>query len=168
MAIMVPHPPGATPDPTLDDVPLFEGYEPPLPPDPEPPLSADRRRTKRQADDIAAGRHPLTRGPLHELASRHRDASSPKSDPFTCGSCYFREVLDYHNHSYPKCMVPGPQRVYRKGSDGNWRWETVEGAPRATHSAASDVRAWWPACTDYVPGDRLSDDAARYIPEVGA
>lgn len=150
------------------DVPLFEGYEPPAPPEPEPPLSADRRRTKRQADGIAAGIHPLTKGPLHELASRHRDANSPKSDPFTCGSCYFREVIRYHGRSFPKCGVPGPVSVYRKGQDGGWHWETVDGAPRATHSAASDVRAWWPACLDYVPGDRISNDAARHIPEASA
>lgn len=127
-------------------------------------LSADQRRTLRQADDVAAGRHPLTGGPLHPLASRHRDASAPKDDPFTCGSCLFRRVEKYHDRSYPKCVLPGAVRVYRRGEDGNWRWETVEGAPRATHSAASDVRAWWPACRDYSPSDRISDDAARYVP----
>jgi hypothetical protein len=67
---------------------LFPGFEPPTS-EPEPSLSPDRRRTKRQADMIAIGRHPLTGGALHELASRHRDASAPKDDPFTCGSCYF-------------------------------------------------------------------------------
>ena len=156
---MVPHPPDAT-----VDLPLFAGFEPPPLPEPEPELSADQRRTRRQAENVAAGIHPLTRGPLHPLASRHRGATSPKSDPFTCGSCYFRESLGYHNRSYAKCCLPGPERVYRKGEDGNWRWETVEGTPRATHSAASDVRAWWPACRDYSPGDALSPDAARHIP----
>lgn len=148
---------------------LFDGYEPAEPmPDPYAGLSADQRRTKRQAANVAAGIHPLTRGPLHELASRHRDATSPKDDPFTCGSCWFREVLLYHNTSFPKCCLPGPERVYCKGPDGTWRYETVEGTPRATHSAASDVRAWWPACPDYSPSDKLSADAARYVPEAGA
>jgi hypothetical protein len=145
---------------------LFDGYEPAQPlPDPMEGMSADRRRTLRQAANVAAGIHPLTKGALHPLASRHRDADSPKDDPYTCGTCWFREVLRYHDRSFPKCCLPGPERVYRKGEDGEWRWETNDhGAPRATHSAASDVRAWWPACPDYSPSDRVSSDAARYVP----
>jgi len=74
------------------------------------------------------------------------------------------ETLFPGYYAYPKCCLPGPVRVYRKSADG-WRWEVVEGAPRATHGAASDVRAWWPACPDYSPGDRgLSDDATRSLP----
>lgn len=149
-----------------EDAPLFPGYEPPAAPEPEPELSAGQRLTLRQAANIAVGIHPLTKGRLHPLASRHRDATAPKADPFTCGSCYFRSVEKYHGRSYAKCILPGPVRVYRRGEDGGWHWETVMGAPRATHSAASDVRAWWPACTDYSPGDRISPDAARSIPEV--
>jgi len=146
---------------------LFPGYEPeerePRPSE-DMTLSAGRRLTLRQAEMVADGIHPLTRGPLHPLASRNRDASAPKGDPFTCGSCYFRKVAQYHDRAYPKCCLPGPVRVYRKGKDG-WRWETVGGAPRATHSATSDVRAWWPACPDYSPGDGgMSPDAARSLP----
>jgi hypothetical protein len=122
---------------------LFDGYEP-AEAVPAPKVSAGRRLTMRQAEAIAAGRHPLTGGPLHELASRHRDATSPKSDPFTCGSCWFREVMPYHNKSYAKCWQADSKRV--------------------THSAATDVRAWWPACRNYSPSDNLSPDAARYIP----
>ena len=128
---------------------LFPGYEPEVR-EPEPDMSADRRRTKRQADAIAIGRHPLTGGVLHELASRHRDATSPKGDPFTCGSCWFREVVKYHDRSYAKCYF-GVTNEDRR-------------APRVSNSAATDVRAWWPACPDYSPSDRLSNDAARYIP----
>lgn len=138
----------STPTIPADDIPLFEGFEPPPAPEGDNDLSADRRRTKRQADLIAGGIHPLTKRPIHRLASRHRDARSPKSDPFTCGSCYFREVLGYHGRAFPKCTLD---------------------ESRVSHSAASDVRAWWPACTDYSPGDRLlSPDAARSIPEVDA
>ena len=131
---------------------LFDGWEPEprtLRPSEDPSLSPDRRRTLRQAERIADGIHPLTGGPLHSLASRHRDATAPKDDPFTCGSCYFRESLRYHNGTYAKCV----------------QGATVEqGAPRISHSAATDVRAWWPACRDYSPSDRLSPDAARSIP----
>ena len=127
---------------------LFEGYEPPTP-EPEVKLSAGQRLTRRQSDDIAIGRHPLTRGALHPLASRHRDASSPKSDPFTCGSCYFRTVIRYHGKSFAKCLFD-PRR---SGED------TLDKYARVSHSASSDVRAWWPACPDYSPGSSsLSPD----------
>lgn len=127
----------------MSDEALFPGYEPPEPPE---QVSADRRRTLRQQRDVASGRHPLTGGPLHPLASRHRDASAPKADPFTCGSCYFRQVLRAKGGSYPKCLADDGRRV--------------------SHSAASDVRAWWPACPDYSPGDSgLSPDAARTLPD---
>jgi len=33
----------------------------------------------------------------------------------------------------------------------------------------SDVRAWWPACVDYSPGDPgMSRDAATWAPQDGA
>lgn len=134
----------------MDDAPLFPGYEPP----PAEGLSADQRRTRRQAADIAAGRHPLTGGPLHLYASRNRDATAPKDDPFTCGSCWFRQVLPYHGGRYPKCLFGVENRT-----------DTAAGkAPRLTDGAGSDVRAWWPACPDYSPSARVSGDAARYVP----
>lgn len=144
------------------DAPLFAGFDPPERPSAEPGLSADRRRTLRQAEQVAAGIHPLTGGPLHPLASRHRDADSPKSDPFTCGSCYFRSVEQYHDRSYPKCWLPGPRTgdTYKVGNV-----TMTVGYPRVTHGAGSDVRAWWPACPDYSPGESSSPDAARGIPE---
>ena len=66
---------------------------------------------------------------------------------------------EYHDRTYPKCWLPAKAA----GADGSLR----EVYPRVTHSAASDVRAWWPACPDYSPGDSLSPDAARSIPEEG-
>lgn len=119
-------------------------------------LSAGQRLTLRQADDVAAGRHPLTGGPLHPLASRHRDADAPKADPFTCGSCLFRKTERYHGKSYAKCWLPNPTA----GADAPM--ERIY--DRVTHGPASDVRAWWPACRDYSPGDSMSPDAARFIP----
>lgn len=139
----------------MSEMSLFPGWEPPVAvvkPSQAEGLSADRRRTLRQGEAIAEGHHPLTGGPLHELASRHRDAASPKSDPFTCGSCYFRGSVRWHDGTFPKCSF---------GMTNETGWS---GAPRFSHSSASDVRAWWPACPDYSPSDRLSSDAARHIP----
>lgn len=139
----------------LVDIPLFEGYDDPRPSaDSNGDLSAGQRVTLRQAADITAGRHPLTRGRLHPLASRHRDAASPKDDPFTCGSCYFRQIIRYHNRSYPKCVYDP-----RRDSD-----DTLDRYARVAHSQQTDVRAWWPACPDYSPSSDISTDAARWIP----
>jgi hypothetical protein len=42
----------------------------------------------------------------------------------------------------------------------------LEQLPRVAHSASSDVRAWWPGCSDHEFGDpAVSDDAARWTPE---
>lgn len=137
----------------MSEAMLFGGYEP-AEALPEPKVSAGRRLTMRQAETIAAGRHPLTGGPLHDLASRHRDAAAPKADPFTCGSCWFRTVVRYHGKTYPKCLFD-PKR----GPD-----DTLDEYARVSHCTATDVRAWWPACPDYSAGDSLSADAARCIP----
>jgi hypothetical protein len=93
-------------------------------------LSPDRRRTVRQRLDLAKGVHPLTGGPLHKLAAPHddRDAAGHR-----CGTCRFRIVEEYRSRSYPKCHWP----------DGTLN------PPYVTHGPASDVRAWWPACTEY-------------------
>jgi hypothetical protein len=143
--------------PDAVDEPLFSGYEPPLT-EPGPELSTGQRLTLRQARDVAFGIHPLTGGRLHPLASRHRDAAAPKDDPFTCGSCYFRQVIKYRGKAYPKCVFDP-----RRGAD-----DTLDLYARVSHSTASDVRAWWPACPDYSPSDRISPDAARSIPVGGA
>lgn len=141
----------------MDQPPLFPGYEPPAP-DTVEDLSAGQRLTQRQAAYVALGVHPLTRGPLHPLASRHRDAAAPKADPFTCGSCRFRQVVPYRGRTYPKCLWYPPAGVPPETLP-------LDKFPRVAHSQTSDVRAWWPACPDYVPGDSgLSPDAARYVP----
>lgn len=132
----------------LDADPLFHGFDPPEAPPTYADLSEGARRTRRQADLVAAGYHPLTKGEIHPLATRDRDARSPKSDPFTCGSCWYRDA----RRRYPKCTLG--------------RTNEARG-PYEAHSAQTDVRAWWPACGDYSPSDNLSSDAARYIPAGG-
>jgi hypothetical protein len=132
---------------TASDEALFPGYEPPAAEQPEEPLSAGQRLTRRQQRDVTNGVHPLTRGPLHPEATTRRHGpiaghdpdtchgdvpcSGPR-DPFTCGSCLHRDP-----HGFPKCDLPGP---------------TGRPIPeRHTHGPATDVRAWWPACPDYEP-----------------
>lgn len=133
----------------VDEVPLFEGYDPPEPPVEvrREEISADRRRTIRQQQDVTNGVHPLTRGPLHPEATTFRHAPIPgvsaaechgaepcsgRRDPFTCGSCVHRVDM-----GWPKCDANGPKAL--------------------THSAATDVRAWWPACMSYEPKPGLEE-----------
>ena len=109
--------------------PLFDGYEPPESPVPDPELSAGRRLTQRQTLHIRAGQHPLTGGILHPQADRHATKDDARGLAFTCGTCVHREIHTHNNGRYPKCMQPQVGRDSR--------------------SATSDVRAWWPACGQY-------------------
>lgn len=95
-------------------------------------LSADRRRTLRLTRDLALGRHPLTGGRLHPDAAPADDRTAPGA---RCGTCRFRVT----GGQYPKCRWPDP---------GEYR---IAKLPRVTHGPATDVRAWWPACTDWQP-----------------
>lgn len=113
-------------DGIAEDHPLFGGYEPPAS-EPEQ-LSAGQRLTRRQAEQVAAGIHPLTGGRLHPDADRSRTKTSPQDGTPTCGTCMARVALDYHGKRYPKCL---------------------EQPANVTHGPATDVRAWWPACAKY-------------------
>lgn len=132
--------------------------------EPEPKLSADRRRTLRQAEAIAKGSHPLALVfgsvvfPRHPMTKGHSySAEDVKGDPYTCGSCRWRQVLSYHRRGYPKCLKY-PASISAEQYE---RMKPIW----ASHAASTDVRAWWPACTDYEPGDPgLSPDAARCLP----
>ena len=62
----------------------------------------------------------------------------------TCGECRFRKVLSHHGGDFPKC---------------------TRDPARLTHSAATDCRAWWPACHQFEQGDpKVSPDAMRVKP----
>ena len=111
--------------------PLFEGFEPQPQPHKDPDLSADRRLTLRQQADIRKGTHPLTRGPLHEKASRDAAREDGGRLELRCGTCINRQQFRWHDKSYPKCVAH--DRVFLK------------------HSTATDVRGWWPACPAYLP-----------------
>lgn len=129
---------------------LLAGVEWPEPVE-VPDLSADQRRTLRQRRLVEAGLNPL-RGTLHPFAAPEVcSPDAPKGQPFTCGSCRFREAVEYHGRSYPKCTA-------------DW-WVDGQPGPHVSHGAGTDVRAWWPACDRYQAGDAgLSRDAARSIP----
>lgn len=119
-----------------------------------PKLSPDARRLARQAEELAAGYHPVTKLKLHEEAAPADDRDAPGR---RCGSCRFRVRLGYRRKSYPKCLNPGGM-----GADEI----DVLGPPYVSHGAGTDVPKWWPGCRDHSYGDRkVSDDAARWVPE---
>lgn len=114
----------------MSDV-LFAGYDPPPVPHLDPDLSAGQRLTLRQQANVRAGVHPLTRGPLHAQALRTASREDARGLPLTCGTCVFRELKQWHNSTYPKCV--SHDRAF------------------VTHGATTDVRGWWPACPNYLP-----------------
>jgi hypothetical protein len=100
---------------------MFPDYEVPVvEPEPTPKLSTDRKRTLRQHADIAAGRHPLTRGPV-------------AGNSETCGTCVHRIHVSKGNRNWPKCDQQG--RLYVTSSARTdvrafwpacFRWEASE------------------------------------------
>ncbi|WP_166905952.1 hypothetical protein [Mycobacterium sp. DL440] len=101
-----------------------------IPPEPEQ-LSRSEKRHRLIAKRIAQGMHPLGYVRLHPDASKERDGVGPR-----CGGCRFRVVTSYRDKTYPKCHFPT-----RRGD------KTVH--LRDTGCESSDIRAWWPACTDF-------------------
>lgn len=97
----------------------------------QPKLSPDRRRTIRQRDALAAGRHPI--GLLLGIPIKLHADAAPSDDRtaagLRCKTCKFRTVNPW---GYGKCTR----------SDAT-----------TSHSAASDNRAWWPACVHFEPAD---------------
>lgn len=85
-------------------------------------LGVDARRTRRQRAAMDEGWHPFG-APLHPDAPPpdDRDAPGPR-----CGSCVHATRMRHHDRTYVKCGVDGVNRV--------------------SHTAASDLRLWWPAC----------------------
>lgn len=125
-----------------DTAALFDWLTTPQPPG----LSADQRRTHRQTARLAHGVHPLGIA-LHPYAAPADDRTAPGR---RCGSCAFRRLRPDKSRRYPKCTYT---------PDGGTTY------PRITNGAATDVRRWWPACTDHEYGaPELGRDAARSGP----
>lgn len=140
----------------MDEPALFaaEPYVVALAPDAEPGerLSPGRRLTLRQAEAVARGVHPLALPGnllrIHPDADPGRTASpdNAAARPLRCGTCRWRELVGGHAQSYPKCL-------YGAGTwpNGNVK---VASAPRYSAGPATDVRGWWPACTDWQPREQ--------------
>jgi len=104
-----------------------------------------RKLTKRQAFLIRLGWHPLARA-LKRNLRLHRDAVA---DPAVrrggprCGSCAFRQLRGGAQRDYPKCWLD-PLAV--------------------TRGQATDVRAWWPACTEYKEDPKCRQPRSKSAP----
>jgi hypothetical protein len=114
-------------------------------------LSPDARRTWRQRQASSNGVHPLALvfpGIRVHPDAPHPDGPGGNEPGPRCGSCRFRELVGHHNRAHAKCTY-GAVDTVRTGYDG--KPYTVTDYPRHSHSGATDVRAWWPACTDHTP-----------------
>ncbi|RCG27207.1 hypothetical protein DQ384_26165 [Sphaerisporangium album] len=122
-------------DPGAQTETVLALFDAPEPTPPAPQESDTVRRTRRQAEMLAAGIHPLSallsvQLRLHPEAAPHDDRTAPGR---RCGTCQSR----YLNHrNFPKCRL------------------------RATSSEASDCRAWWPACVDHQPAPASDREGA--------
>ncbi len=101
----------------------------PAVPEPVEKISAGRRLTMRQKRDVELGRHPLTGG-------------KARPDLGTCGGCALRSLEFGGARSYPKCIQGASLDTTPRPA-----------GPYMTHGPATDVRAWWPACSQFVPRD---------------
>ena len=118
----------------------------PAEPAPQDWRSRAQRRRDRQAAAIDLGQHPLSvaLGISIPLISATRDGVDLVRP--SCGDCAFRRSVSGGHRSFPKCTAHPVERS-RVDEDGRtWTWHEY---PRVTHGEGTDVRGWWPACTDY-------------------
>lgn len=117
--------------------------------------TAAQRLRARQAASIAAGFHPLALGGrslrLHPDAARPTASDGHGSDPYRCGSCVFRRLVGGHAKDYPKCLFGETSTPIPEGEQVRHGPKLRITTPRATRGAATDVKAWWPACVDWRP-----------------
>lgn len=108
-------------------------------------LTRGQREQRKVARRIVSGKHPLGYVPLHPQAIRNPEQreGGPR-----CGGCAHRATIDHNTKGYPKCMKPTT-------------YGDVVTYPRATASETSDIRAWWPACYDFL--DKETDEGRRAI-----
>lgn len=129
----------------------------------EPGITPGERLRRRQASQIANGYHPLalaTRGlRLHPDAPRllDREAAAEAGDYPRCGTCAFRVLWGGHARDFPKCEFGVVETPITDEMRARWPLHygrALPGAverhyPRVSHGQLTDVRAWWPACTDW-------------------
>lgn len=110
------------------------------PPARGPPRSPPTRSgPRRHAEAIKHRQHPLavalqTPIPLHPDAPPNPFARDTPG--LRCGTCKHRAYRGNTSKRYQKCWL--------RGGDHDMY-------PRLTGGPGTDIRAWWPACTDYQP-----------------
>lgn len=139
----------------VEELALFEETGRVVPSPLEPKLTPGERLRRQQAGRIAVGLHPLSYAGaiihLHPDAGRPLAKGEGDPDAPTCGSCAFRVLRGGAARDFPKCLYGRVEREIppeRRRKHGPTK---VILEPRATRGQASDVRAWWPACTTYQP-----------------
>lgn len=135
-----------------------EGFRTQAPPEVDDRTAGQKLRDRQQSR-IGAGLHPLSmhgaRIPLHDDAPRDARKDDGRDYP-RCGGCAHRQMVGGHASDFPKCLVGYWRRELTDGERAALRGTFRESAthttymgPRYSMSAASDVKAWWPACKDW-------------------
>jgi hypothetical protein len=123
-----------------DDQPALFGMARVSPPAKQSP---GRRLTEVQSTRIRSGVHPLSGHVAGRYLPLHVEAAAPEpsSPGRRCGNCRFHRTSTNRGTSndYPKCHYQSP------AAERN----TPRAFPRVSSGAASDCRAWWPACVDH-------------------
>jgi hypothetical protein len=120
-------------------------------------LTPGERLRRAQATKIRNGLHPLSGdGRGRAIIRLHPDASRDPDDRAgpgpRCGDCRFREQVHGGARSYPKCTIGTTVTPSPAGDPpGSAAGVITKYGPRVTHGETTDVRAWWPACTDHEP-----------------
>lgn len=112
----------------MSDLALFDVDTDPVP----ERESADQKRTRRQAEILAHGFHPLGLALPRTVLRLHPEAAPPAdrgAPGLRCGRCRF--LAGWGAHGYLKCL---------RGQAGK------ADPPLASHGAGTDIRQWWPAC----------------------
>jgi hypothetical protein len=106
--------------------------------EPVEPRTAGQVRLDRHAQAVRGGYHPLslTAAPGLRLHAQAAPIEPRTAGGLRCGTCRFRQLAGRHAKDYPKCAFPDPDAR-------TW--------PRQSSGDGTDVRRYWPACTDYQP-----------------
>lgn len=108
-----------------DQIALFDVPSRPTP-------TSDQLRIHRQQVALEHDQHPLSVA-LNRPIGLHADAApvdDRKAAGLRCGGCAYRQMQRRGAWDWPKCVLPGAARI--------------------TRGPGTDVRAWWPACPDFL------------------
>jgi hypothetical protein len=137
------------------------------------PITSSKELTRSEADALLRRLRLLPIGLLPRALDRIRAAARDKT-PQPPEPPAELTLFDVTPTPPPEKISPDRRRTARQRAliaagihplmgAGGRTWPKCD-LHELTHGPATDCRAWWAACGRYEPGDRVSDDAARWTP----